>query len=74
MDSVNTEAIEQMCTRQSGEICSKFVDSRCIAYNDPYVWYRRGGCPLCNIPSDKVASEKKKVNALKASRRKARGR
>jgi len=71
MKTIN--AVEQMCFRETGETCHKLIDNRCIAYNDPSVWSRRGGCPLCSIPSEKVAIEKKKVNALKASRRAARG-
>lgn len=45
----------------------------CIAYADPRVWVTRGGCPMCSIPTEKQEEQTKKVNALKASKRKFRG-
>ena len=55
--------------------CIKAIikENRCVAYEYPEAWYRKGGCPL---KSNKVLEVKatKKVNPLKASRRKKRGR
>jgi hypothetical protein len=76
------EAYEKMCTRwvdepdgskrQTAE-CSKMDQGTCSAVARPYTMFRRGGCPLCSIPADKVQKDEKKVNALKASKRSMRG-
>jgi len=54
--------------------CIKAIakEDRCVAYEYPENWYRLGGCPL---KSNKVLEivKGKKVNPLKASRRKKRG-
>ena len=61
--------VKEMCTG-----CIKAItgEDRCVAYEYPGNWYRLGGCPL---KSNKVLEVKqgKKVNPLKASRRKKRG-
>lgn len=49
-------------------------DECCTAYPNPTYWCVRGGCPLSSIPARKTVEQAKKVNALKASKRKARGR
>lgn len=56
--------------------CDRIIEQEqtCIAYMDPRVWEVRGGCPLCSIPTEKQDQQAKKVNALKASKRKFRGR
>jgi hypothetical protein len=57
-------------------VCTKVdpADERCIAYINPSWWCKRGGCPLSSVPSKALAEQAKKVNALKASKRAARGR
>lgn len=54
--------------------CIKAIvsENRCKSYEYPENWYRLGGCPL---KSNKVLEVEngKKVNPLKASRRKKRG-
>lgn len=54
--------------------CIKAItkENRCKSYEYPEAWYRKGGCPL---KSNKVLEviTNKKMNPLKASRRKKRG-
>ena len=64
--------VDGMCKRD-GLTCSKVDEDRCIAYAFPSARFRVGGCALCSIPAKKSASTKQTVNALKASKRAARG-
>ena len=73
-------AYREMCTRLQGpsgsEVfveCDKLIEGRCSSYARPYSRFRIGGCALCSIPSSKFTDSKRKVNALKASKRAARG-
>jgi hypothetical protein len=76
------EAYKEMCTRwvdnplgglmQTKE-CDKMDKGICSAYSRPYTLFRSGGCALCSIPSEVIAKDQKKVNALKASKRAVRG-
>jgi hypothetical protein len=61
-----------MCSNERG-FCEKIGYCGCDAYISPDAWSRRGGCPLSTVPSPEVVKAQKKVNALKASKRKARG-
>jgi hypothetical protein len=55
-------------------ICNHSDDDEwCMAYPNPEYWCKKGGCPLSSIPPKKSAEVAKKINALKASKRKARG-
>lgn len=55
--------------------CIKAIkdENKCMSYDYPEAWHRKGGCPL---KSNKVLEVKngKKVNPIKASKRKRRGR
>jgi len=82
IDTLGQDVIahREMCTRVEGpegeEViveCNKLIDNTCSSYARPYNWFRRGGCPLCSIPSKAAVAQKGKVNALKASKRSARG-
>lgn len=55
--------------------CDRIIEQEqtCIAYMDPRVWGRRGGCPMCSIPPLRTQQKEKQTNFLKASKRKARG-
>lgn len=76
------EAYQKMCTRWADNPCGGLMKTAecdrmdqgvCSAYLRPYALFRSGGCALCSIPSEAVAKAKKKVNALKASKRAVRG-
>jgi hypothetical protein len=55
-------------------ICSKVDrDECCLAYVSPAYWCRREGCPLTSLPSKEMTAKQKQVNALKQSKRDARG-
>ena len=62
--------VKEMCNG-----CIKAIpkEDRCKSYEYPENWYRLGGCPL---KSNKVLEvmTNKKINPLKASRRKKLGR
>jgi len=53
--------------------CIKAItkENRCMSYGYPEIWERKGGCPL---KSNKVLEVKqgKKVNPIKASKRRGR--
>jgi hypothetical protein len=76
------EAYKEMCTRwidepdgskrQTAE-CEKMDQGTCISYSRPYAWFRLGGCPLCSIQTKGPKNTAPIVNALKASKRAARG-
>lgn len=61
--------VKEMC---DGCIKAITKENRCKSYDYPENWYRIGGCPL---KSNKVleVSSTKKINPLKASRRKKKG-
>jgi len=75
------EAFRKMCTRWEKHgtgrkcvaACEKLDGDRCSAYSRPYARFRVGGCALCSIPPETVKRTKQTVNALKASKRAARG-
>ena len=49
------------------------LDNNCAVYPKPeYWWEKRGGCPLATHTKTRVIEEKK-VNPLKASKRKMAG-
>jgi hypothetical protein len=64
--------VQGMCSNDRG-FCEKIGYCGCDAYASPDAWSRRGGCPLSTIPTPKAVETQKKVNALKASKRAARG-
>lgn len=70
---MSEKIIKGMCFNERG-FCEKIGYCGCDTYLFPSSWQRRGGCPVCTIPTEKAADEQKKVNALKASKRAARGR
>ena len=58
---------EKCCT------CARIVNDICGVYTNPvYWWDKRGGCPLATHVKIRVVEEKK-VNPLKASKRKMSG-
>jgi len=75
-------AYQKMCTRwvdepdgskrQTAE-CDKMDQGVCSSYSRPYTLFRTGGCALCSIQIKADTKDQKKVNALKASKRAARG-
>lgn len=55
-------------------ICNHADDDECCtAYPNPTYWCVRGGCPLSSLPSRLQVAKQHTTNALKASKRKARG-
>lgn len=56
-------------------ICSKVDqnDERCDAYINPSWFCDHGGCYLSSLPAKAQTAKQKKVNALKASKRAAKG-
>jgi len=62
--------VKELC---DGCIKANIKEDRCITYGYPENWHRMGGCPLKSNKALEVMVTKK-VNPLKASRRKRRGR
>jgi hypothetical protein len=65
--------VDEMC-KPGDQVCNRVIEGNlCHVYEEPNVWHRRGGCPMSSIEVVNN-NKKKKVNPLKASRRKRRGR
>jgi len=60
--------VKELC---DGCIKANVKENNCISYAYPEEWHRKGGCPL---KSNKVLEVKqdKKVNPIKASKRRGR--
>ena len=56
------------------DTCGRITDNICGVYSNPiYWWDKRGGCPLATHVKVKVIEDNKKINPLKASKRKMAG-
>ena len=60
--------------KDNNKKCNKVQDGKCIAYENPEVWQKYGGCPLNTIPEElrleQYKEKKEKERAIYVRKRK----